>query len=91
MRCFILLAAMTVSTAEEKHLMMEERIEILTEFQVVVGLGFCLRVLQILWINVRALTTLERLWLRSRRLVMMSEDGSAATVEITLMVLEGRS
>ena len=86
-----MLAAMTVSVAEEKHLMTEERMEILTKFQVVVGLGFCLRVLQILWINVRALTTLERLWLRSRRLVMRLEDGSAATVEIMLMVLEGRS
>ena len=86
-----MLAAMTVSAVEEKHLMTEERMEILTEFQVVVGLGFCLWVLQILWINVRALTTLERLWLRSRRLVMRSEDGLAATVEMTLMVLEGRS
>ena len=86
-----MLAAITVSAAEEKHLRTEERMEILTEFQVVVGLGFCLRVLQILWINVRALTTLERLWLRSRRLVMRSEDGLGATVEITLMVLEGKS
>ena len=56
-----------------------------------VGLGFCFWVLQSLWINVRALTTLERLWLHSRRLVMRSEDGSVATVEMTLMVLEGRS
>ena len=39
----------------------------------------------------QASTTLERLWLRSRRLVMRSEDRSAATVEIMLMVLEGRS
>ena len=37
-----------------------------------------------------ALTTLERLWLRSRRLVRRSEDGSVAPVEIMLMVLEGR-
>ena len=63
----------------------------LTEFQVAMGLGFCLRVLQILWMNVRALTTLERLWLRSRRLVMRSEDGSEGTVAIRLMVLEGKS
>ena len=80
-----MLAVMMVSAAEEKHLMTEKRMEILTE------LGFCLRVLLILWINVRALTTLERLWLHSRRLVMMSEDRSAATVEVMLMVLEGRS
>ena len=86
-----MLAAMTVSAVEEKHLMTEERMEILTEFQVALGLGFSLRVLQILWINVRALTTLERLWLRSRRLVMRSEDGLMATVEMALIVLEGRS
>ena len=71
-RCFSLLAAMTVSAAEEKHLMTEERMEILTKFQVALGSGFFLRVLQILWINVRAVTTLEMLWLRSRRLVMRS-------------------
>ena len=80
-----------VSAAEEKYLMTEERMEILMEFQVAMGLGFCLQVLQILWINVRALTTLERLWLRSWRLVMRSEDGLEGTVEIRLMVLEGRS
>ena len=90
-RCFSLLAAMTVSAVEEKHLMTEERMEILMGFQVALGLGFCLRVLQILWINIRALTTLERLWLRSRRLVMRSEDGSEGTVAIRLMVLEGKS
>ena len=42
-------------------------------------------------IKVRALTTLERLWLHSRRLVMRSEDGLMATVEMALIVLEGRS
>ena len=90
-RCFSLIAAMTVSVAEEKHLMTEERMEILTEFQVALGSGFCLWVLQILWMNVRAVTTLERLWLRSKRLVMRLEDGSEGTVAIRLMVLEGRS
>ena len=90
-RCFILLAVMIVSAAEEKHLRTEERMEVLTEYQVLVGVGFCLRDLQILWINVRALTTLERLWLRSRRLMMRSEDGSVFMVEMTLMVLVGRS
>ena len=84
-------AVMTVLAAEEKHLRTEKRMEVLTEFQVLVGLRFCLRVQQILWINVRALTTLERLWLRSRRLVRRSEDGLTATVEMTLIVLEGRS
>ena len=85
-----MLAAMTVSVAEEKHLMTEERMEVLTEYQVLVGFGFCLRDLQILWIKVSALTTLERLWLRSRRLMMRLEDGSAFMVEMTLMVLVGR-
>ena len=41
-RCFILLAVVTASVAEEKHLRTEERMEVLTEFQVLVGLGFCL-------------------------------------------------
>ena len=90
-RCFSLLAVMTVSVAEEKHLMTEERMEILMEFQVVLGTGSFLWVQQLLWMNVRAVTTLERLWLRSRRLVMRSEDGSEGTVAIRLMVLEGRS
>ena len=86
-----MLAAMMASAAGEKHLRTEERMEVLTEFQELAGLGFCLRVLQALWIKVRALTTLERLWLRSRRLVMRSEDGLMATVEMALIVLEGRS
>ena len=90
-RCFSLLAVMTVSVAKEKHLMTEERMEILTEFQVTSGTGFCLQVLQILCMNVRAVITLERLWLDSRRLVMRSEDGSVDIVATRLMVLEGRS
>ena len=77
-RCFILLAAMIVSVAEEKHLRTEERMEVLTEYQVLVGVGFCLRGLKILWINVSTLTTLEKLRLRSRRLMMRSEDGSVS-------------
>ena len=88
-----MLAAMMASAAGEKHLRTEERMEVggrnSRSWQ---GWeGFCLRVLQTLWIKVRALTTLERLWLRSRRLVMRSEDGLMATVEMALIVLEGRS
>ena len=86
-----MLAAMMASAAGEKHLRTEERMEVLTEFQELAGLGFCLWVLQTLRIKVRALITLERLWLRSRRLVMRSEDGLMATVEMALIVLEGRS
>ena len=43
-----MLAVMTTSAAEEKVLRMEERIEVLMECHVEVGLGCCLRVLQIL-------------------------------------------
>ena len=90
-RCFILLVVMSVSASEEKHLRIEDRMEVLTECQVLVGFGFCLRDLHILWMKVRALITLERLRLRSRRLMMRSEDGSVFMVEMTLMVLVGRS
>ena len=37
-----LLVAMTVSAALAKHLRMKERMEVLTELQVVGGLGFLL-------------------------------------------------
>ena len=80
-----------VSAAEEKHLRTKERMEVLMEFQVVVGMGFSLRVLQVLCMSVRAKITLERLWLHSRRLIMRSEDGLVGTVVTRLMVLEGRS
>ena len=56
-----MLVAMMVSAAVAKHLMTKERMEALIELQVVAGLGFCLRVLQLLWMNVRAAITLERL------------------------------
>ena len=39
--------------------------------------------------NVKAEITLERLWLRSRRLTMRSEDGLVGTVVTRLMVLGG--
>ena len=53
----------------------------------VVGTGFCLRVLQALCMNVKAEITLERLWLHSRRLIMRSEDGLVGTFVTRLMVL----
>ena len=82
---------MRVSAAAEKLLMMEEEMEILTEFQVKAGLGFCLRVLQLLWMKVSAVITLERLWLCSRRLMMRAEDGSAGTAVVRFMILVGSS
>ena len=54
-RCLSLLVAMTVSVVLEKHLTMKERMEVLTELQVVDGLGFCLQVLQHLWKKVRVI------------------------------------
>ena len=82
---------MSFSTSEEKHWRTDVRMEVLTECQVLVGLGFWLRVLHILWMNVRALITLERLRLRSRRSMMRSEVGLMFTVETMLTVLVGRS
>ena len=61
MRCLSLLVVMTVSAAVAKHLMTKERMEALTELQVTTGLGFCLRVPQLLCMKVRAVITLERL------------------------------
>ena len=61
-RCLSLLLAMMVSAELAKQLMMEVRMEVLTELQVVGGLGFLLQVLQTLWMRVRVATTLERLW-----------------------------
>ena len=61
------------------------------ELQVVVGPGFCFLVLQALCMSVKDKITLERLRLRSRRLVMRSEDGLEDTVVMRLMILVGRS
>ena len=77
--------------SREKLLMMEEEMKILTEIQVEVGLGFCLQVLQLLWMKVSAAITLERLWLGSRRLMMRVEDGSAGTAVVGFMILVGSS
>ena len=85
------MAVMMISVAEEKVLRTEERIEVLMEFQVVVGTGFCLRGLQALCMNVKAEITLERLWLRSRRLILRLEDRLVGIAAWRLMVLEGRS
>ena len=49
-----------VSAVVEKLLMMKDEMEILTELQVRAVLGFCLQVLQLLWIKVNAAITLER-------------------------------
>ena len=73
-------AVMMIFAAEEKALRMEERMEFLMELQVVVGPGFCFLVLQALCMSVKDKITLERLWLRSRRLIMRLEDGLEDTV-----------
>ena len=90
-RCLNLLVAMTVSAEPAKHLMMKERMEVLTELQVEDGLGFLLQVLQLLWMKVSAATTLERLWLCLRRLITRSEDGLAGRAVMRFMDLEGIS
>ena len=55
------MVVMRISAVVEKLLMMKDEMEILTEFQVREGLGFCLRVMQLLWRKVNAAITLERL------------------------------
>ena len=88
-RCLSLLLAMMVSAELAKQLMMKDRMDVLTELQVVGGLGFRLQVLQPLWTRVRAATTLERLWLCSKRLMMRSEDTLTSVVVVRLMDREG--
>ena len=77
--------AMMVSAELAKQLMME----VLTELQVVGGLGFLLQVLQTLWMRVRAVTTLERLWLWFRRLVMRSVVALTGVEVVRLMDRDG--
>ena len=82
---------MTVSAALVKHLRMKERMKVLTELQVVDGLGFLLQVLQLLWMKVRADTTLERLWVCLRRLLTRSVDELRGRAVRRLTDLEGMS
>ena len=71
--------------------MIEDEMEILTEFQGKLGLGFCLPVLQLLWMKVNAAITMERFWLYSRGLMIRLEGGSTGTAVVRFMVLVGRS
>ena len=88
-RCLSLLLAMMVSAELAKQLTMEVKMEVLTELQVASGLGFLLQVLQTLWMRVRAATTLERLWLWFRRLVMRSEVALTGVEVVRLMDRDG--
>ena len=63
-----------------KHLIMEDKMEVLIWFQVESGFGFALQVLQDLCMRVMALITLLRLWVRTRSLVIRSWDWSAGMV-----------
>ena len=83
--------AMMVSAVLVKQLIMKDRMDVLMELQVVGGLGFRLQALQPLWMKVRAATTLERLWLCSRRLMTRLEDGLAGQAVMRFMDLEGIS
>ena len=88
-RCLSLLLAMMVSAELAKQLTMEVKMEVLTELQVVGGLGFLLQVLQTLWMRVRAAITLERLWLWSSRRVMRSEIALTGVEVVRLMDRDG--
>ena len=88
-RCLSLLLAMMVSAELAKQLTMEVRMEVLTELQVVGGLGFLLQVLQTLWMRVRAAITLERLWLWSSRRMMRSEVALTGVEVVRLMDRDG--
>ena len=78
--------AMMVSAELAKQLMMEVRLEVLMELQVVGGLGFLLQVLQTLWMRVRAAITLERLWLGSSRLVILRSEVALTGVEMVRLM-----
>ena len=80
-----MLLAIMVSAELAKQERMEVRMEVLTEFQVTGGLGFFLQALQTLWMRVRALITLERLWLWSSRLEMRSEVGLTGVEVVSWM------
>ena len=51
---------MRVSVSSEKHLMMEEEMEFLTELQVRAGLGSVSRSCKVFWMQDKAEVTLER-------------------------------
>ena len=89
-RCFILFLAMICSESLEKQLIMEDKMEDLTEFQVWGGDGFALQVLQNLWMVVNARDTLDKLWVRSRSLTIVSCDTLTGAAVMTLTVLRGR-
>ena len=67
----------------------QERMEVLTELQVTGRLGSFLQALQTLWMRVRALITLERLWLWSNRLEMRSEVGLTGVEVVRWMDRDG--
>ena len=64
----------------------DDEMEGLTEFQVWVGLGFCLQVFRM---KDRAPTILEKLWPCSSRLLMRLERGLTGVVMVRLMVCRG--
>ena len=80
-----------ISVALAKHLIMEDEMEVLTVFQVVTGVGLALQSQQALLMKVRALITLERLWVCSRRLVIKSWDWQTGMVVMMLTDLVGVS
>ena len=65
--------------------------EDLIELQVVVGLGSFLQDLQTLWRRFREQMTVERLWVRCRRLKIYSRDGLSEVNLVRLTDLVGIS
>ena len=63
--------------------------EDLIELQVVVGLGSFLQDLQTLWRRFRERMTVERLWVRCRRLKIYSRDGLSEVNLVRLTDLVG--
>ena len=80
---------MMTSVDLAKQERMEVRMEVLTELQVTGGFGFFLQVLQALWMRVRALTNLERLWHLSNIFEMRSEVGLTGVEVTRLMERDG--
>lgn len=73
-----------ISASSVKHLMTEAEMEDLMVLQDEDGVGLALLALQALWMKVKALMTLEKLWVFFRRLMITSLEGLTGLVEMRL-------
>ena len=83
--------AMMISASSVKHLMTEAEMEDLMVLQDEDGVGLALLALQALWMKVKALMTLEKLWVFFRRLMIKSWDWQTGMVVMMLTDLVGGS